>query len=107
MHRVYIDCNNKAVGKHGGDEMDMNEKMAADIARQLGLSGGGVNQKTLKSLENKSDAELTGELIKIREKLKQNNISYEKQMNLVQSLMPMMKGEQRERLERVIKLLEK
>ena len=36
--------------------MDINEKMAAEIAAQLGLgSNGGVNKQLLRGLESKSD----------------------------------------------------
>ena len=36
--------------------MDLNEQMAGEIARQLGLSGsGGVSRSTVRQLENKSD----------------------------------------------------
>ena len=37
--------------------MDLNEQMAGEIARQLGLSGSkGVSRDTVRSLEKKSDA---------------------------------------------------
>ena len=86
--------------------MDLSEKMISDIARQLGLSGGkGVNNDTIKKMEGKSDQELAKEILKLREQLNANNIDYEKQAALVQSLLPMMKGEQRARLEKIIKML--
>lgn len=89
--------------------MDMNEKMAAEIAAQLGLGGnrGGisVNQATLKKLENKSDAELAVEILKLKEQLKANNISVEQQKMLLSRLMPMMDANQKARLQKVIELL--
>ena len=89
--------------------MDMNEKMAAEIAAQLGLGGnrGGipVNQATLKKLEHKSDAELAVEILKLKEQLKANNISVEQQKMLLSRLMPMMDANQKARLHKVIELL--
>lgn len=86
--------------------MDLNEKMIADIAGQLGLSRSTVvGSETIRKLEGKSDQELMGEILKLREQLKENNISYDKQKAILQNLLPMMKGEQRSRLEKIIKML--
>ena len=46
--------------------MDLNEKMAAEIAAQLGLSGrNGVYAGTVKKLERKSDAELANDILRM------------------------------------------
>lgn len=88
--------------------MDLNEKMASEIAAQLGLSGSaGVNQNTLKKLEGKSDAELAVEILKLKEQLKANNISPQQQKMLLSRLMPMMNGQQKARLQKIIELLDK
>ncbi len=88
--------------------MDLNEKMASEIASQLGLSkNSGVNQNTLKKLEGKSDVELAAEILKLKEQLKANNISYEQQKMLLSRLMPMMDDNQKARLKKVIELLGK
>lgn len=88
--------------------MNLDEKTVMELAGQLGIS---TDKKkataTMKSYENKSDAELVAEIMKIRDKLAANNIPYEKQMATVKSLMPMMNREQKARLTKIIGLLEK
>ncbi len=89
--------------------MDINEKMAAEIAAQLGLGGSRgstpVSQAALKKLESKSDAELAAEILKLKEQLKASNISVEQQKMLLSRLMPMMDANQKARLQKVIELL--
>lgn len=88
--------------------MELNDKMVGDIARQLGIRPGRDNgQGILRKLENKSDAELEREILKIKEQLRANNITYEKQISMLKSLAPKMNGAQRARLQRVIELLQK
>ena len=86
--------------------MDLNEQMAGEIARQLGLSGkGGVSHDTVKKLERKSDAELSRDILRLKEQLAANNISPQQQMAIVKKLMPMMDANQKARLQKVIELL--
>ena len=61
----------------------------------------------LRQLENKSDAELEREILKIKEQLRANNVTYEKQLGMLRSLAPMMNGSQKARLQKVIELLQK
>lgn len=86
--------------------MDLNEQMAGEIARQLGLSGkGSVSHDTVKKLERKSDAELSRDILRLKEQLAANNISPQQQMAIVKKLMPMMDANQKARLQKVIELL--
>lgn len=85
--------------------MDLNEKMAAEIAAQLGLGGASVNHNALKRFEGKSDAELASEIMKLRDQLVANNISPQQQRMLISKLMPMMDNNQKARLQKVIELL--
>ena len=86
--------------------MDLNEQMAGEIARQLGLSGSkGVSHDTVRSLEKKSDAELSRDILRLKEQLAANNISPQQQMAIVKKLMPMMDDNQKARLQKVIELL--
>ena len=86
--------------------MDLNEQMAGEIARQLGLSGsGGVSRSTVRQLENKSDEELTRDILRLKQQLAANNISPQQQMAIVRKLMPMMDANQNARLQKVIELL--
>lgn len=86
--------------------MDMNEKMAKDIAAQLGLgNSGGVNSQVLRSLEAKSDQELARDIVKMKEQLAAANISPQRQKAMLRSLMPMMNQSQRARLDKIIRLI--
>ena len=86
--------------------MDLNEQMAGEIARQLGLSGkGSGSHDTVKELERKSDAELSRDILRLKEQLAANNISPQQQMAIVKKLMPMMDANQKARLQKVIELL--
>ena len=86
--------------------MDMNEKIAKDIAAQLGLgNSGGVNSQVLRSLEAKSDQELARDIVKMKEQLAAANISPQRQKAMLRSLMPMMNQSQRARLDKIIRLI--
>lgn len=86
--------------------MSINNKNIDDIARQLGLSGKKPMSKSqIDYLSSKSDAELEREILKIKEQLRANNISYEKQVAMLKSIAPMMDQKQRERLNKVMEML--
>ena len=88
--------------------MELNEKMIGEIAGQLGLSDGkNVGKETLDRLAAKSDAELERDILKVKEQLRANNITYDKQMAMLKNIAPMMDAKQRARLQRVIELLNK
>lgn len=70
------------------------------------LTNGGAAE-TARRYEKKSDAEIAAEILKLQDKLNASNIPYEKQAALVQSLMPMMNGEQKARLSKIIGLMKK
>lgn len=88
--------------------MQLDDKTVMELARQLGIS---VDKKSAmtkaKSYEQKSDAEIVSEIMKIKDKLTAANVPYEKQIAAVQSLMPMMNQEQKARLSKIIELLKK
>ena len=82
--------------------------MIGDIARQLGISGGkNMGRNAMNYLSSKSDEELEREILKIKRQLKANNITYDKQMEVLRSIAPMMDQKQRKKLQRVIELLNK
>ena len=88
--------------------MNQNEKMAADIAAQLGLKQGkAISKAQIESWEKKSDAQIAAEILKIKEQLKKSNVSTEKQVAMIKSLMPMMDSIQKARLKNIIELLER
>ena len=87
--------------------MELNEAMAKEIARQLGLKESvGFNSADIRKLEGKSDAELEREILKLREQLTAKGISRAKQLSMLRSLMPMMDDRQKARLQKVIGLIE-
>lgn len=88
--------------------MALDEKTIMNIAGQLGIQADRKKAENLaKGYENHSDADLIAEIDSIRKKLAANNISYEKQRELINGLMPMMNGKQKARLENLIRLMDK
>ena len=86
--------------------MELDDKMIAEIASQRGISQGGrVDKAAAERLASKSDAELEREILKIKNQLRANNITYDKQLMMLKNLAPMMDAKQRARLQRVIELL--
>lgn len=88
--------------------MKLDDKTIMDLANQLGISAD--RKKAVakaQSYEKKSDGEIVSEIMKMKEKLEAANIPYEKQVAAVQSLMPMMNGEQKARLSEILELLKK
>ena len=86
--------------------MSINEKSVSEIARQLGLSGSkGVSKAQIDYLSSKSDAELERELLKMRDQLKASGMSYEKHLAMMKSIAPMLDAKQRQRLDRLMKVL--
>ena len=78
--------------------MELNEKMIGEIAGQLGISSG-------KNMGRDALSYLEREILKIKQQLKANNVTYDKQMEMLRNIAPMMDKSQRVRLQRVIELL--
>ena len=57
--------------------------------------------------EKKSETEVLREIQEIRRKLSASCVPYDKQIELVKSMMPALNKEQRVRLQKLIELLEK
>jgi hypothetical protein len=88
--------------------MELNEKMIEEIAQQLGISDGGkIGKDTINRLAQKNEADLEKELRNIKATLKAKNITYDKQVAILKQLAPMMNQKQRERLEKVVEILNK
>ena len=86
--------------------MELNEAMAKEIARQLGLKEeAGINMAELKRLEGKSDSELEREILRLRQQLSAKGISPSSQAAMLRNLMPMMDAKQKARLQKVIELI--
>lgn len=86
--------------------MELDDRMMEEIASQLGIrQGHNRGNEIIRHLEKKTDEELEREILRIKHQLRANNITYEKQMNMLRNLMPMMNSKQRSRMQRVIELL--
>lgn len=92
--------------------MDLNDKLLLDLAEQLGLGGGPTVSKADRmsdmadKYKGKSDQELITEIMKVKHSLKKDKAQFEKQMKTIKALRTMMTGEQKARLEKLIRLLE-
>jgi hypothetical protein len=91
--------------------MDINDKLVMDLAEQLGLGQKSVTKADRMSdmadkYKGKSDQELIEEILKVKHNLKKNSAQFDKQMKSIKALRSMMTGEQKARLERLIRLLE-
>lgn len=88
--------------------LNLNEKMIADIADQLGLQDNpGISAGELRQLESKSDEQLTAEILRMRDQLAAKGIPYGQQAAMLRSLMQMMDSKQRARLQKIIELIER
>ncbi|MGI6727505.1 MAG: hypothetical protein ACOX4P_02950 [Anaerovoracaceae bacterium] len=91
--------------------MDFNQKKMMDLAEQLGLgerNEPGVKKAadTASQYANKNEDELLSEILALKRNLKSNPAEFRKQLAAVKALRGMMNREQKERLDKVIALLE-
>lgn len=94
--------------------MDINDKLVMDLAEQLGLGSEKKNSVSkadrmsdiAEKYKGKSDQELIDEIMKVKRSLKKDRAQFEKQMKAIKAMRSMMTGEQKARLERLIRLLE-
>ena len=97
--------------------MDVNDKLLADLAEQLGFSSEKTVSKSDRSksdrmsdladkYKGKSDQELIDEIMKVKRSLQKDKGQFEKQMQTIKAMRSMMSGEQKARLEKLIRLLE-
>lgn len=108
--------------------MDNNDKLLADLAAQLGLgpsasgadrtsgpgrtsgqdrgSGSDRMANLADKYKGKSDQELISEILKVKRSLQKDRAQFENQMRAIKALRSMMTGEQRARLDKLIRLLE-
>lgn len=92
--------------------MNIDNKMIMELAEQIGLSSksGPASMKNAEKRAaqyvNKSDEELVHEILKLKESMKRDKASFEKQMTTIKALGSIMKGEQKARLQKIVDLLE-
>ena len=94
--------------------MDINDKLVMDLAEQMGLGSAKTNNVSksdrmsdiAEKYKGKSDQELLDEIMKVKRSLKKDKGQFEKQMKTIKAMRSMMTGEQKARLEKLIRLLE-
>ncbi len=90
--------------------MNINDKRLMDMAEQLGFGKKSSKAEGVADLadkyKGKSDQELIDEIMKVKRTIKKDKVQYEKQMKAIKALGAMMSGEQKIRLEKLIRLLE-
>lgn len=94
--------------------MDITNKMLMDLAGEAGITGSkGLSGREIEELQRKADelqgrgeAGILAEIMALKEAIKKDRKSYEKQMAAIRAMRPMMNREQREKLDRIIALIE-
>ncbi|MBQ4576215.1 MAG: hypothetical protein IJB07_00655 [Firmicutes bacterium] len=97
---------------------NIDERLLLDLAEQIGLSSDSTaNHRSSDSrsqamaaaeaMKGKSDQEILAEIMKLKSVLQKDPASYEKQIRAVKALRGMMNPEQRQRLDRLLQLLER
>lgn len=90
--------------------MDIDDKLMADLAEQLGFGKTVSKADHMSDLadkyKGKSDQELIDEIMKVKRSMKKNQAQFDKQMKAIKAMRSMMTGEQKARLEKLIRLLE-
>ena len=107
---------------------NIDERLLQDLADQLGISAGSAESSSFASfpdipsaetdprsqalaaaeaMKGKSDQEILSEIMKLKSVLQKDPASYQKQIRAVKALRGMMNPEQRQRLDRLLQLLER
>lgn len=92
--------------------MDIDQKMLMELAGQMGFDNknqraAGKAASMAGQYRNKSEEELLQEIMGLKREMKRDPAAFAKQMKAIRALRGMMSGEQRQRLDRVIALLER
>jgi hypothetical protein len=98
---------------------NIDEQLLLDLADQIGISSGNSGSyqqesdprsqafRAAEALKGKSDQEILTEIMKLKAVLQKDPASYQKQIRAVKALRGMMNPEQRQRLDRLLQLLER
>lgn len=92
--------------------MNINEKMLMELAGQVGMkpkSSRDVRQaeQMADRMQGKSENEILSEILRLKDSMKKDPATYQKQIKAIRALRGMMNQDQRERLDRVLELLER
>lgn len=90
--------------------MNINDKRLMDLAEQLGFGKNSSRSDNISDIaekyKSKSDQELIDEILKVKRAIKKDKAQFEKQMKAIKALRSIMTGEQKARLEKLIRILE-
>lgn len=91
--------------------MDIDDKMLQDLAKQVGVSGNSAVAKkfmeqTAKNFSGKSDEQVLDEIMKLKQVIQKDKRAYNKQMETIKALKPMMNEEQKQKLDKLLNMLE-
>jgi len=91
--------------------MGIDNKILMDLASQIGFDNTDSKQTSKASnmankYKSKSDDELIDEILDMKKAMKKDKAQFEKNLKTIKSLRAMMSGEQKARLEKIIRLLE-
>ena len=84
----------------------INNKLLMDLAKELGMENTMAAERKAAQYKDKSDEELLKEIAAMKDQIKKNPEAFEKQLKSIYALRPMMSGEQKARLDKIIRLLE-
>lgn len=93
--------------------MSIDDKMLMDLADQLGIGGknsrrtSDIISEATENCSGKSDDQILNEILKLKEVLKKDRKAFDKQMEMIKALRPMMTQEQRRKLDGLLQLLDK
>ncbi len=86
--------------------MELDDKIDSGNSCPTGHMGGqNMGRAAMERACVKSDEELEREILRIKRQLQENNVTYDKQLEMLKNIAPMMDAGQRARLRRVIDLL--
>ncbi|QIB70185.1 hypothetical protein Ami103574_13180 [Aminipila butyrica] len=92
--------------------MNIDDKMLKDLAGQIGMGGksprstSDMISEAKENYSGKSDDQLLQEILKLKQVLKKDRKAFDKQMEMIKSLRPMMSPEQRKKLDGLLKMLD-
>lgn len=86
--------------------MDLAEQLGFGSAKSGNVSKADRMSDLAEKYKGKSDQELIDEIMKVKSSLKKDRGQFEKQMKAIKAMRAMMTGEQKARLEKLIRLLE-
>lgn len=91
--------------------MDIDEKLLMELAEQAGIKekvqgAAKEAEEVIDKIKGRSEDQLLNEILALKKEIKKDPAQYDRQISTIKALAGVMKGEQRQRLDKVIALLE-